>query len=353
MTAVQSVIISNADMALNEFIAAARTDLADILSFGGRILYSSADTLRPGVLYLLGLNPGADPDGLDYRNIGESLDLLPLKTTNSYVHEKWDERAEPGDDKLQRRVRWLLESLDLETCTVCATNLIFARSDGEAGCGYPRLADKCWPVHEKILGIVQPQAILCFGNLPFDYIQKRGGRGSVSTYPSGHGDWQCRSVRAQVAGRWVNVVGVPHLSRYDICGKTGVVSWIKNEMAKSLPSGQTSACPVSPDRNLARRKSISIEHRATSGHAEAGGLLGRGNSDIPYGSRMYRTGRTYTGRGKRETIWNCWQDGCTVAEFVRRARAVGQGGPEDVRIYWHAGVIRLDPAPVTTIRRPR
>jgi hypothetical protein len=59
------------------------------------------------------------------------------------------------------------------------------------------------------------------------------------------------------------------------------------------------------------------------------------------------------GRGNREIIWRCWDDGCTITEFLERARAAIGGGPEDVRIYWHLGVIRLDPPPTAPIRRPR
>ena len=79
----------------------------------------------------------------------------------------------------------------------------------------------------------------------------------------------------------------------------------------------------------------------------------RGSADIPFDSRMYRTTRPYDGRGKREAIWKCWKDGCTVEEFVKKAREVGQGGPEDVRIYYHLGVIRIEPHPKTPIRKPR
>ena len=64
-------------------------------------------------------------------------------------------------------------------------------------------------------------------------------------------------------------------------------------------------------------------------------------------------GRPYLGGGKRDFIWRCWNDGCTVAEFVMRAREVCNGGPEDVRTDWHSGVIRLEPQPSAPIWRPR
>ena len=78
----------------------------------------------------------------------------------------------------------------------------------------------------------------------------------------------------------------------------------------------------------------------------------RDGSDVPYASKMYRTGKPYLGSGKREHIWNCWSDGCTVQEFVKLARR-WQGGPEDVRIYYRLEVIRLEPRPTAPIREPR
>jgi hypothetical protein len=78
--------------------------------------------------------------------------------------------------------------------------------------------------------------------------------------------------------------------------------------------------------------------------------------DIPYESRMYRTGRPYKGRGYRKVIWDCWVDGDTVREFCQKARkAIGRGnpGPEDLRIFWRDGVVKLDPRPTVAIGNPR
>src|SRR5262249_13392113 len=45
-----------------------------------------------------------------------------------------------------------------------------------------------------------------------------------ATCSSGHGDWKCRSF--VVPGRF-RVVGLPHLSRYDITAHANVIAWIK------------------------------------------------------------------------------------------------------------------------------
>jgi hypothetical protein len=339
---------------LDQFICQAKDDLDEILGLGGRILYSSVETLQPGDLYLIGLNPGADPDGLDFRNIEESLDQLPNQQKNTYLDDAWDSGSLPGSDKLQRRVAWLLEALGFEPRRVCASNLIFARSRDERSARYPEYADVCWPVHERILKIVQPRAILCFGK-PFDYLVRiaRVEPRTIATFRSGHGNWQCKAARAMVAQRWLNVIGVPHLSRYDIIDKAEVVECIKQLIEKPLMSGlsrdlETPTTRASIPRSPRATQPVRIPEKSIGTNSAR-----QDSSDIPYSSRMFRTRLEYSGRGKRADIWKCWPDGCTVEEFVKLARAVGQGGPEDLRIYWRGGHIRLDPPPTVPIRPPR
>jgi hypothetical protein len=47
----------------------------------GRVLYSAAETLRPGPLYLLGLNPGGNP-AVETETVAESLASLPARREN-------------------------------------------------------------------------------------------------------------------------------------------------------------------------------------------------------------------------------------------------------------------------------
>ena len=124
------------------FALEAQSLLGDFVRQSGCILYSSATTLRPGAVYLIGLNPGVDPDGLDDPDIQAHIKNLPSKGSNSYIDAEWD-RGRPGQDKFQRRVVWLLQSLGYNPREVCASNLIFRRSSGEADCGYPETAHRC------------------------------------------------------------------------------------------------------------------------------------------------------------------------------------------------------------------
>jgi len=340
-------------MQLNDFIRAVKGDLSRVLDQSGRMLYSSTKTLRPGDVYLLGLNPGRDPGGIDGRTLGDNLDSLLDETADSSLSGYWDQ-SKPGKDTLQRRVVWLLENLGYSPRDVCASNLIFMRSAGEEDCGYPQSADICWPVHERILKIVQPKIILCFGYKPLDYLLRLPGSAApLESHPSGHGGWECRATRKGVAGQLVTIVTVPHLRRYDIIGHPSVVDWIKNKIAGYSQSTSQFDTPPRADAD-AVGESVAFQ-KPESGPSAQERRPRRDDSDIPYESRVYRTGKPYTSRGRHRTeIWQCgWYDGCTIREFLARASAVG-GHPEDVRIYWHLGVIRLDPPPRPgQLREPR
>ena len=215
---------------LSEFVLTARGHLSPILSRSGNILYSSAATLRPGTLYLLGLNPGGDPNDARHREqtIGSVLDALPAKRDNEYLDVSWRERGDrkpPGQSKLQRRVQWLSEMLGVDLRDVCAANLIFARSTGAESSDYARLAPVCWPVHELILDIVRPKLVVAYGNSavsPYAYLLQRFGASREVEFPSGHVTWTCRAFG--VGG--MRVAGLPHLSRYAIDHHPDVGRWL-------------------------------------------------------------------------------------------------------------------------------
>lgn len=211
---------------VEHFANFAREHLREILHESGEVLYSAASTLRPGEVYLIGHNPGGDAKNRDLPKIGRSLDDLPNKKTNSYL-QSWNGRA-AGKAPLQRRVRWLLESLGLDPSKVAASNLIFPRSRDAAGSQFRKYSRLCWPVHEELLGVVQPALVIAYGNggqSPYRFLLNQFGPDGEERCNSGHRPWLCRSF--VVPGRF-RVVGVPHMSRYDISAHSEVVEWIKN-----------------------------------------------------------------------------------------------------------------------------
>ncbi len=212
------------------FVSFAREQLRDILDVSGQVLYSGASTLRPGDVYLLGLNPGGDPANPKLLTIRRSLDDLlsddvrehgiTRREWNSYVHATWQ-----GRDTLQRRILWLLAELGHSPQAVAASNLIFPRSRGKASLARVGYADLCWPVHERIIEIVRPRVILTYEGTPYRHLRARFGASREERYPAGHGDWECRSFAVQ--GRF-RVVRVPHMSRYAIDRHPDVVDWIRS-----------------------------------------------------------------------------------------------------------------------------
>lgn len=187
----------------------------------GEVLYSAASTLQSGDVYLLGINPGGDPDKQATKTIKDSLSELPTRTKNAYL-VKWRDR-DPGKAPIQRRVQWLLDALGHELSNVAASNLVFVRSKDASGI-IQKYAGLCWPVHVRIIEIVRPKYIITFGQGVFEYLRQRMPVGVESQHPAKHGSWMCRRFDSIDGCR---VVGLPHLSRYDIIGKDKVIEWIR------------------------------------------------------------------------------------------------------------------------------
>lgn len=188
-----------------------------ILDLPGTILYSSCETLKPGKAYLLGYNPGGEEKAPTLNSVlSENLS----RKNNAYINEEW-ERA-----TLQKRIIWLLQHLELCPEEVCASNLVFIQSSGQASLfetlrtrdmNIEEVEQACWKVHEKILEIVKPAVILAFGNSarsPYAFIKNKYNFSDEVTEEAGHGNYQLKKFRASICNKEVIVAGLPHLSYY-------------------------------------------------------------------------------------------------------------------------------------------
>jgi len=208
----------------------AKDALSEVLSESGSILYSSHETLKSGDVYLLGFNPG----GAGGNPVEQSISSMLTNTSNSYLDESWENHNgvwANGEAPLQKRIKWVTESLGLNTRDVCASNLIFLQSRGASDISFS-LAKKCWPVHEAILSIVKPKLIIAFGNSevsPYGYLHAMLG-GDEEYFPSGHGNWSLKGFSCEINGRSVYVAGLPHLSRYSPIGKKEVIEWLSKQI---------------------------------------------------------------------------------------------------------------------------
>jgi hypothetical protein len=139
----------------------------------GAVLYNGWSSVRPGLLYLMGLNPGGDPDTIR-ETVLESIDSMKDDHC-AYTDECWIRTHLPecdlekckGKSRHQRGVCALVDTFcpEISIKDVFATNAVFLRSKNQYSLKGPwELWEKCWLVHRLLLSIVRPKLILCLGN---------------------------------------------------------------------------------------------------------------------------------------------------------------------------------------------
>lgn len=147
-------------------------------------MLSGTDALRPGLAYIMGLNPGGDPKAEGYeRSIIDSVD--ERRQFSCYLNECWQPRCNGPEGacehissglvkpeylvKHQRNVAKLANALSLDLRDIFSANAIFARSTSKAtlakqtGHSMEEWWRVCWPVHQHFLGIVRPKVIITLG----------------------------------------------------------------------------------------------------------------------------------------------------------------------------------------------
>jgi RimJ/RimL family protein N-acetyltransferase len=220
----------------------------------GAVLYNGWSSLRPGPLYLMGLNPGGDPAKIT-QTVRQSIEALQ-ENHCAYTDECWipEHRGCRGKSTHQRRVLELIRKFDPHLRRyperVFATNAIFLRSTNTQELKKMKLDDlwgKCWPVHQLFLSIVRPKLILCLGNgnglSPFSLLRERFSEKSEVCCPSGFRHGKSFFGRVQVNHRegldcrkWLDcmVVGVPHPSHYE--STNGLKNCLR-EIGKAIREG--------------------------------------------------------------------------------------------------------------------
>lgn len=199
----------------------------NILGASGRFLYSSISTLQPGMFYLLGYNPGGNPNEVT-TSLKDEFDTWGVSNANAYLDEVWNRSPYAGCSLYQRNVQNLCKALMIDTRNICSSNLYFTRSISAATLRIGK-TNFFWPVHEIVLDIVMPKCILAIGLNTYRSIADILELSEKSTFCSGHGTWQCHTAEGLYQNRPLKLLGLPHFSRYSLRGRTGVLAQIAEE----------------------------------------------------------------------------------------------------------------------------
>lgn len=213
------------------------------------VFYSNpAVALRPGALYLVGLNPGGDPKTHDSQTESEPLGhprrAAERPDWNKYVDEDWG--PSHGRNLLQQRIASLADAVlpggPEGLRTAFCTNALFMRGNLTKANG-GALWSACRPWHIEWLRVVQPPAILCFGNgeavSPYSWFRSlmegRRERGYVPCY-AGFG---AKASDGLINGKLTRLVGVPHLSRWSPSTARSelAVEMVRSTLAEALTEG--------------------------------------------------------------------------------------------------------------------
>jgi hypothetical protein len=195
---------------------------AGMLSLSGGVLYSGIETLKPGPVYLLGLNPG----GTGGATLKASLDNS-RRGHNAYLDEKWypGGRERPmGQATLQRRVQHLCRMMGKDTREVPASNLAFTQSVRvDTHDDFPAAVQASMPVHKLFLEAIQPAFLMTFGAL--NYFASVVSLEKVETRPAEFRTWRAHRGYATIAGRRLAFGNVPHMSPWPSDKREHILAW--------------------------------------------------------------------------------------------------------------------------------
>jgi hypothetical protein len=166
-------------------IAAALEDIpASLLRQSGKVFYTGRGAFSaPNDVYILGLNPGGNPETQAADTIG--ADLLKFRDGppwwSAYADESWHDAA-PGTWGMAPRILRLLQAIGLEPRSVPTSNVIFVRSSTEATLQSNKnaLLEACWPVHHAVIKALNIRVILCFGGTAGRWTRERLGASRLS-----------------------------------------------------------------------------------------------------------------------------------------------------------------------------
>jgi hypothetical protein len=193
-----------------------------LLDAPGAVLYSAAETLRPGPVYLLGLNPG----GSGNETLRDSI-AASRRGNNAYLDEAWTPggHTQPiGCSTLQRRIQHLCAAMHLNTRDVPASNLVFTRSTRTGThLNFGEALQLCRPVHDIFIGTIQPRYLMTFGSIA--NFREAVSITSIEERSAEHGQWMAYRGEARWGDHRLAFGNVPHMSLWASDKRSHIVDW--------------------------------------------------------------------------------------------------------------------------------
>jgi len=142
----------------------------ELHSESGEVFYSGRTAFEQhSPVYVLGYNPGGNPDSLGGYTIAADVELASdpaRRDWSGYSDESWGVFG-PGAEKFQRRVLYMMRECGLgEPRRVPSSNVIFVRSARVATLDADRrdaLIRSCWAVHQKVIEALGVRVVVCLG----------------------------------------------------------------------------------------------------------------------------------------------------------------------------------------------
>ena len=203
----------------------------------GGVMLSGPTTIAPGRFYVMGLNPGGNPATLT-ATIGQNL--APPDGASCYTDECWNKQC--GDDpacehlqdgrvrpeayvRHQRNMISLAKMLGHATpASLPSANAIFGRSTSLATLMHQSGIDAgtwwrgCWPVHQALLEVVRPAAIITLGygmnTSAFGFLARIAGSVAIEKIGVSRRDGKAFTCNLDLGESRLKtcVIGVPHPS---------------------------------------------------------------------------------------------------------------------------------------------
>ena len=178
----------------------------------GRAGFSS-----PSPVYLLGINPGGDPDEHKLDTVAAQVEKVlrahPTKWSG-FADVSWNGHP-PGTFRMQPRILHFMTSLGLDVRGVPASNLVFARStrqqtfDGDLA----ELARETWPFHQAVIDRLRVRIVACMGKTAGRFVRDMlGAHDLVDTFVEDNNRrWQS-TLHRQPGGIYVATLSHPSMA---------------------------------------------------------------------------------------------------------------------------------------------